>query len=176
MKEKINVAEYAQAMTEGLDRGALLCTNGDKFNAMAIGWGALGRCWSVPTYTVYVRRSRYTKGQLDKTGEFTVSFPLDGGDAEIMRVCGSLSGRDTDKAAEAGLKLEAPETNGVPGVAQYPLTLECRVLYSREIELSGLPEDIVQSKYPQDAGNDPLFSGRPHTEYIGQITAAYIIR
>lgn len=61
MKKKINLTDYAQQITEALPRGILLCTNGDKYNAMVIGWGALGTCWSVPTYTVYVRKSRYTK-------------------------------------------------------------------------------------------------------------------
>ena len=32
----------------------------------------------LPTFLVYVRQSRYTKGQLDKTGEFPMSVPLDG--------------------------------------------------------------------------------------------------
>ena len=177
MKEKINVAEYAQAIAEGLGRGALLCTNGDKFNAMVIGWGALGVCWSRPTYTVYVRESRYTKAQLDKTGEFTVCFPLEKADPVISRVCGSLSGRNVDKAAEAGLILEEPEVIGTPGVKQYALTLECKVLYSQPQELSRLPKDILERNYPQDVdGSFPMANRDAHTAYIGQIVSAYIIR
>ena len=83
MKEKINVTEYAGAITEVLPRGILLCTDGDKFNAMVIGWGALGVCWSVPTFTVYVRENRYTKGQLDRTGEFTICVPLEKPDPRL---------------------------------------------------------------------------------------------
>lgn len=56
MKEKINVKDYAQKITDALPHGGvLLNTNGDKFTAMVIGWGALGSCWGVPTFTVYVR-------------------------------------------------------------------------------------------------------------------------
>ena len=65
MKEKINITEYAQRITEALPKGILLNTNGDKFNSMVIGWGTLGTCWSVPTFTVYVREHRYTKAQLN---------------------------------------------------------------------------------------------------------------
>ena len=51
MKQKITVADYAQRITEALPQGVLLNTNGDKHNAMVIGWGGLGTCWSVPTFT-----------------------------------------------------------------------------------------------------------------------------
>ena len=78
MKEKISITEYANLITEALPKGILLNTNGDKFNSMVIGWGHIGTLWGLPTFVVYVRQSRYTKGQLDKTGEFTVSVPLDG--------------------------------------------------------------------------------------------------
>ncbi len=176
MKKKINLADYAQQITEALPRGILLCTGGDKFNAMVIGWGALGTCWSVPVFTVYVRESRYTKSQLDKTGEFTISIPLGGPDAEINRVCGSLSGRDTDKAKEAGLTLEPGETVAVSAVREYPLTLECKVLYVQTQDLARLPEDIRERMYPQHVdGSFPMANRDPHTMYIGQITGAYII-
>ena len=48
MKEKINVSAYAQKITVALPKGILLNTNGDKFNSMVIGWGALGTVWGVP--------------------------------------------------------------------------------------------------------------------------------
>ena len=69
MKEKINVTDYANLITKSLPKGILLNTNGDKFNTMVIGWGHLGTLWSRPTFHVYVRQGRYTKSQLDKTGD-----------------------------------------------------------------------------------------------------------
>ena len=42
MKEKIDIRQYAEKITEALPRGILLNTNGDKFNSMVIGWGAVG--------------------------------------------------------------------------------------------------------------------------------------
>ena len=72
MKRPIDIGAYAQRITEALPRGILLNTQGDKFNAMVIGWGALGTVWGVPAFTVYVRQGRYTRSQLDATGEFTV--------------------------------------------------------------------------------------------------------
>ena len=68
MKETINVNDYAARIISAIPKGVLLNTNGDKFNAMVIGWGHLGTLWSRPTFHVYVRQGRYTKGQLDRTG------------------------------------------------------------------------------------------------------------
>lgn len=177
MKEKINITEYAQRITEALPKGILLNTNGDKFNSMVIGWGALGTCWSVPTFTVYVREHRYTKAQLDKTKEFTISIPLDKPVPEIVKVCGSLSGNNVDKVKEAGLTLEDAEIITTPGVKECPITLECKVLYSQKQDLSAIPENIRKQMYPQDVdGSNPMANRDAHTAYIGQIVDAYIIR
>ena len=52
MKEPIKLSQYAQTIVEALPRGILVNTNGDKFNAMVIGWGALGTVWSRPAFTI----------------------------------------------------------------------------------------------------------------------------
>lgn len=177
MRERINVTDYANLITSALPRGILLNTNGDKFNSMVIGWGHLGTLWGRPTFHVYVRRGRYTKGQLDKTGEFTISVPLDGPSPAINRVCGTQSGFNVDKAEAAGLALEDAEAIHTPAVRQYPLTLECRVLYAQEQDLSRIPEDIRASAYPQDVpGTNPMANRDPHTMYVGEIVAAYILK
>lgn len=177
MKEIIRIEDYANLLTEKLGKGILLNTSGEKFNSMVIGWGHLGRLWSRPTYNVYVRRSRYTKGQLDKTGEFTISVPLNDPDPLISRICGNESGYRIDKTEAAGLLLENPLKNSTPGIYQYPLTLECRVLYSQEQDLERIPEDILHASYPQNVpGTFPMANRDPHTMYVGEILAAYIIR
>ncbi len=177
MKEEIRLAEYAQKITEALPQGVLLSTNGGKHNAMVIGWGGLGTCWSVPVFTVYVRENRYTKSQLDNTGVFTVSIPLDKADPKITKICGWQSGNNIDKVKEAGLTLEEPLKNGVSGIKEYPLTLECKVLYSQRQDPTRLPETIYKKSYPQDVdGSYPMANRDPHTAYIGEIVAAYIIR
>ena len=176
MKETINLTAYAQKITEALPRGILLNTNGEKFNSMVIGWGALGTIWGVPAFTVYVREHRYTKAQLDATGEFTISVPMDGPVPQIARVCGSRSGNDIDKIAEAGLTLEEPRVIRTPGIKEYPLTLECKILYAQRQELSLIPEEIRTASYPQDVdGSNPMANRDPHTMYIGQVVDAYII-
>ena len=177
MKEKINVTDYANLITKMLPKGILLNTNGDKFNSMVIGWGHLGTLWGKPTFHIYVRQGRYTKPQLDKTGEFTISVPLEKIDPAINRILGGQSGYNIDKVKKAGLELEEAEVIGTPGIRQYPLTIECRVLYAQDQDLAKIPADIRERTYPQDVpGTEPLANRDFHTMYVGEIVDAYIIR
>ena len=177
MKEKIDITDYANLITKALSKGILLNTNGEKFNSMVIGWGHIGTLWSRPTFHAYVRQGRYTKGQLDKTGEFTISVPLEKPDPVINKICGWQSGHNIDKVKEAGLVLEDAETISTPGVRQYPLTIECRVLYSQDQDLAKIPKDIRERMYPQNVdGTYPMANRDCHTMYVGEIVDAYIIR
>jgi flavin reductase (DIM6/NTAB) family NADH-FMN oxidoreductase RutF len=170
MKKKIDINEYAGKINEMLGKGILLNTNGDKFNSMVIGWGHLGRLWNQPTFLVYVRQSRYTKLQLDKTGEFSISVPLEGIDPKISRVCGSLSGYDVDKVKEAGLTLEDGEMVNVPGILEYPITLECKVIYAQDQNMDAIPAEEKARFYPEtENGFDH------HTMYVGRIVNAYMV-
>ena len=81
-----------------------------------------------------------------------------------------------DKVKEAGLKLEDAQTISTSGVKQYPLTIECRVLYAQDQNLS-IPEDIREKMYPRDVdGSYPMANRDFHTMYVGEIVDAYIIR
>ena len=172
MKEMIGAFDCAERIARQLPEGVLLNTMGDRFNSMVIGWGQAGFIWGRPAFTVYVRQSRHTGRISDSTLEFTVSAPTEGRlDREVFRICGSLSGRDTDKAKAAGLTLEQPAAIRTPAVREYPLTLECRVVSRRDQPLAELPEDIVRRYYSR--GSD---IGDFHTAYIGEIVSSYIIR
>ncbi|MDD3417617.1 MAG: flavin reductase [Lachnospiraceae bacterium] len=177
MKEKVKVTDYANKITEALPKGILLNSKHTKFNSMIIGWGSLGTVWGKSTFTVYVREHRYTKSQLDETGEFTISIPMDRPIAAIAKVCGTQSGRNVDKEVEAHLTLEVPEVIDVPGIKEYPLTLECKILYSQKQELEKIPADIREQMYPQDVDGTYFMANQDaHTAYIGEIVAAYIIK
>ena len=177
MKETIKVADYANIITEALPKGILLNSKHTKFDSMVIGWGGLGTVWGRPVFTVYVREHRYTKAQLDETGEFTISIPMGKISPVIAKVCGTQSGRDVDKEKAANLTLEAPEMINVPGIKEYPLTLECKILYAQRQELEKIPADIKAQMYPQDVdGTYFMANCDPHTAYIGEIVAAYIIK
>ena len=175
MKKKIDISEYGNQIIQAIPKGVLLNSKDQKFNAMIIGWGGIGTNWGLPVFTIYVREGRFTRQQLDQNPAFTISIPMEGVHPEIARVCGTMSGRQVDKVSEAGLTLEAPEMNGVPGVKEYPLTLECKVLYRQEQKLD-LYADKVMNYYPQDVDSENTGANKdPHVMYIGEIVDAYII-
>ena len=185
MREKIDVWEQAPAILGQLKSGVLLTTAADgKVNAMTIGWGTLGIEWGKPVFVAYVRTSRHTHELLEKNGEFTVNVPLATQDAEkdarvreILATCGSKSGRDLDKVAELGLTLVDGEQVGAPAIAELPLTLECRVIYQRDQDISLLPDALRERNYPAGKGPEaPLANCCPHTEYYGEIVSAYVLR
>lgn len=167
-KKQIDVFDYANEITKALRRGVLLTAkDGDKVNSMAIGWGHVGRIWERPVFVAYVRDCRYTREMLDRNPEFTVNVPLNGFDKKAFAACGTKSGRDTDKIAEAGLTPVGPEVVSVPGLKEFPLTLECRVIYREEQDASRLPDEIRRRFYSVET--------QDHISYFGEIVAAYII-
>ena len=168
MKKKIDALAYSAEIAQALKKAAFVTTKcGDKVNTMAIGWGHIGRIWERPVFVAYVRDCRYTREMLDANPEFTVNVPVKGYDKRALAVCGGKSGRDMDKIAEAGLTLVEPEVISVPAIKEFPLTLECHVLYREEQDASRLPEDIRRQFYSIETED--------HIAYYGEIVAAYMI-
>ena len=175
-KRKIDVTDYANQITKAVSKGILLTTKADKVNSMVIGWGTLGTNWSKPVFAVYVREGRFTREQLDKNPEFTVNIPVGEYDKKIIGICGGKSGRDIDKVQEAGLTLVEPEAVSVPGIKEFPLTLECRVMYRQKQDLSALSDEINRKLYPRDIDGTAVGANRDaHVTYFGEIVDAYII-
>ena len=167
-KHPIEVFDYASEIAKATPKGILLTTKaGDRLNTMTIGWGTLGTEWGIPVFVAYVRESRFTRQLLDENPEFTVNVPLGDFDKKILSVCGTKSGRDMDKFRELGLTAVEPEVISVPGIAQFPLTLECRVVY-RQLQNESLEGALRDRYYP---GDKPDL----HVAYYGQIVAAYRI-
>lgn len=173
MKETINPLEHATEILQGVQKGVLLTTKqGDRVNAMTISWGNLGIEWGKPLFTAFVRQHRFTKEFLDATHEFTVNISVGEFDKNIIAVCGSKSGRDMDKIADLGLTLEDSEVVAAPGIRELPLTLECRVRYIQDQDLSALNEEDVEKWYPADESGFRDY----HTVFCGEIVAAYVIK
>ncbi len=172
MKKHVNVWDYAGHIMEHIGGGILLTTKaGDKVNTMTIGWGTIGVQWGRPIFIAFVRESRYTKQLLEANGAFTVNVPLGEADKNMISVCGTVSGRDTDKLAQLGLTAEAGETVSVPAIRQLPLTLECKVIYKQAQEPAAIFPEYDAKFYAKGTRNE----GDYHIAYYGEITAAYIV-
>ena len=172
MKKEVNVWDYAGHIMQNMTAGALLTTCADgEVDTMTIGWGSIGVVWGRPVFQVLVRESRYTKQLLDKNGEFTINAVLDGADKNILAVCGTKSGRDTDKIKLLGLTLEPGSTVSVPAIREMPLTLECKVIYKQAQDPAAIDTACYDKYYAKGTKNE----GDHHTVYYGEITAAYIV-
>lgn len=176
MKKEINAFDYAGQICKALPKGILMTTKNDDFvNTMVIGWGHIGIEWGRPIFVAYVRESRYTKTMVENHGEFTINVPVGDVDSNIIKVCGTKSGRDMDKIKELGLHLVESDHVSVPGIKEMPLTLECKVIYKQKQDLSAIPEDILTRYYPEIPGAD--FDGQArdyHYAYYGEIVGAYL--
>lgn len=180
MSQNIDAFEYApHIMKELRGHGALITVTGvdGVANPMTIGWGMLGVEWSTPQFIAYVNKTRYTHELLGQTNEFTVNVPLPGADeasraraSRILAFCGSKSGRDVNKAEELGLTLVPGKEVAAPAIKELPLTLECRIIYRRDQDISLMPGDLRLRYYPTSAEGADIY----HTEYYGKIVAAYI--
>ena len=173
MKQQIDAFAYAGHICKAMKQGILLTTkSGDRVNTMTIGWGKIGIEWNRPVFIAYVRETRYTKQLLEEGGAFTVNIPYGDYDPKILSYCGTKSGRNTDKIRDLGLTMVESDVISVPGIRELPLTLECKVIYKQQQDLSCIPQSIIDRFYPVIDGSG--FRDY-HIAYYGEIVNAYLI-
>ncbi|MGN0541895.1 MAG: flavin reductase [Acutalibacteraceae bacterium] len=162
MKE-INVRDIKESPVELIADGWGLVTAGneEKFNTMTVSWGALGEIWGKDAAFIFVRPQRYTYEFLEKEDIFTLSF-YGAEYKEALRLCGSKSGRDIDKAAACGLT--PVFTDGGVTFEQAKYTVVCRKMASQFIDPAGFEDAAIESNY---AKKDY------HKIYIGEILKVY---
>ena len=180
MKKEINAFDYAAEIVKALPQGVLLTSEAeDCVYAMTIGWGTIGIEWGKPIFTVYVREGRFSRELIDRTGEFTVCIPYGkvnaANIARVVGICGSCTGRDTDKFSQAKLTLVEADEVRPPAVKEFPLTLECRVVF-RQVQPVANISPAFSGFYPEntDSANTGVNSD-PHIAYYGEIVKAYVI-
>ena len=115
----------------------------------------------------YIRVNRHTRELLDRNPAFTVNIPIHGFDKKAFMIYGTKSGRDMSKIREVGLTLADPEAVSVPAIRDFPLTLECKVIYRQEQDASQLPEAIRKQFYSVNSGD--------HISCYGEIMDACVI-
>ena len=173
MKREINPFDYASDIFKALPRGILLTSEAeDCVNAMTIGWGTIGIEWGVPIFTAYVRTTRFTYELMERTGEFTICAPygeLSKTAAKAIGICGSKSGRDVDKLAQAGVHLLEADIVRPPAIKELPLTFECRVIFSQLQPIKDIDSRFGKFYVPNTAHSEP------HVAYYGEILKSYII-
>lgn len=126
MLKEIKFSEIKENLTKTLCEDWALVTAGseESFNTMTVSWGSFGELWGEDTATVYIRPQRYTEEFLNQNDYFTICFFPNEMKQQIHSICGSKSGRDTDKPAQAGITPIFSEK--APYFEQARIILVCR--------------------------------------------------
>lgn len=138
----------------------MLITAGDKdkFNTMTASWGSLGELWGKDTVTVYIRQSRYTKEFVDANDTFTVSF-FGEEYRKALNICGTVSGRNTDKVKDAGLTPYFVDKT--TAFEEASMVFVCKKMYHAEMPVLCFDAMENDAKWYPDKDY--------HTMYIAQI-------
>lgn len=165
--KNIDPRELTDNFFEAVGKEWMLVTAGtkEKFNMMTASWGCLGWLWNKPVAVVFIRPERYTHQFIEENDTLTLQFL---GNSEKARqaynFCGSKSGRDFDKAHEAGLTPVTLE-GGEVTFEEARLTLVCRKLYKDTLK----EENMIDKQLTQWYGEK---HGGYHDVYVLEITEA----
>jgi flavin reductase (DIM6/NTAB) family NADH-FMN oxidoreductase RutF len=134
----------------------------EKWNTMTASWGTFGSLWGMDVAFIFVRPSRYTYAFIEKSDGFTLSF-FDDTMRRALDVCGSKSGRDTDKAAAAGITPRelAP---GRISFGEARLAIACGKAYAQDLNKDLFLDPAIAGNYPK---------GDLHRLYVGKIEGAW---
>lgn len=123
-----------------------------RWNTMTASWGGFGHLWNMDVAFVFVRPTRHSFGFMEREEGFTLSFLGEGG-RKALDICGSTSGRDTDKAKAAGIHPRAFATTGPAAASRVAfdeaqVVVSCRKVHSQDIDPKGFADDSIPRQYP----------------------------
>ncbi len=137
-------------------------TEGNTIGTMTASWGGLGVLWNRNVAFAFIRPQRHTIEMVDASDCFTLSF-FDEKYRSALGICGKLSGRNTDKIAEAGLTPHKLDDAAVT-FEQARMVLVCKKIYKSRIDPAGFIDPTVNGFYP-DKDYHYVFAGEI-TDYL----------
>jgi flavin reductase (DIM6/NTAB) family NADH-FMN oxidoreductase RutF len=136
----------------------------DKPNIATLAWTGVC-CSEPPSVQISIRKSRHTHAAILERKVFSVNIPSAKYAAETDYV-GIVSGKDVDKFKVAKLTPVRGEFLDVPLVAEFPVSMECRLthtlelgshdLFVGEIVSCWIAEEALQNGKPDSKKIDPL--------------------
>lgn len=161
--QETDIREIKQSAVKLINDDWALVTSGDidKWNTMTVSWGGLGELWGEDVVLVFIRPQRYTYEFMEKHELFTLSF-FGGKYKEELSLCGSKSGRDTDKAAATGLT--PLFLDGAVSFEQAQTILVCKKIAFQDLDPAGFLDKNIEANYP---------SKDYHRMYVGKILKTY---
>ncbi len=140
-----------------LTAGEFTQDHGD-YNMMTVAWGFIGAMWRMPVAIAPVRSTRHTLSFMERYDTWTLTA-LPGVYRKDLQLLGSTSGRDGDKLGRTGLTPIPSQVVAAPSYEESILTIECRTIYSDDID----PRHMV------DPSLDNLYNDDYHRMYYGEI-------
>ena len=131
------------------------CGTMEEHNVLTAAWTGIVNSEPPMTY-VSIRPQRHSHGIIKESGEFVINLPTEA-IVKATDLCGVKSGRDVDKFALAGLTAEPSNLVAAPGIAECPISLECKVreitsLGSHDMFLADIVAVDVDPKYVDEKG------------------------
>lgn len=158
---EITPEEFERSAFQLIGKEWMLITAPDEekesgLSAMTASWGGIGVLWNVPVATIYVRPQRHTYSLIEKCDRLSLCFTGDGY-RKSLALCGSKSGKDTDKLLECGLHSET--VDGVGIISESEAVMICKKLYA---------DDLKEDKFI-DRSHLSHYNGDFHRFYILEI-------
>ncbi len=150
--KEVNIKALKENFIKAIAEEWMLISAGNEkeFNMMTASWGFMGEMWGADTAVVMVRPQRYTMKFIEENDYFALTFF--GKDREIHKVCGSMSGRDVNKAELTGL-IPVFADNTVY-FEQARLVIICRKQYCAPLTAEGFTDKAPLEKwYDNDLHN-----------------------
>ena len=131
----------------------------DNYNTMTASWGSMGFLWNKPVVTIFIRPQRHTFGFIESNDSFTLSFFTEEY-RNALTLCGTKSGKDIDKAREAGITPFAPTENCV-AFKEARLVIKCKKLYKSLLKEDNFIDKSIIPAWYKD--------GDFHYAYVAEI-------
>jgi flavin reductase (DIM6/NTAB) family NADH-FMN oxidoreductase RutF len=96
-----------------------------KESIITLGWvGTI--CSNPPMVSISIRPSRFSHNLVKKSREFVINIPTTKM-LEQIEICGTQSGKNTDKWKKCSFTKQPSDTISVPVIAECPVNMECKV-------------------------------------------------
>lgn len=132
-----------------------------KVNTMTASWGLFGNIWNFPIVMILIRQNRYTKGFVDQSDKFTVSFCEN--HKKELAYLGKVSGRDENKIAHVNFHV-INDGDGYYYFDESSTVFKCEKVVNKKLEAEDfVDKSILKTNY----------SGKEidniHTIYFGKV-------
>lgn len=162
-----NINEFNTNIFEEFPKEALL-TAGDfeSRNTMTVSWGMMGTIWGKPMVIVFVRPTRFTFPQMEKSDYFSLSF-MPKKYQDKLTYMGTHSGRNENKYESTGLIPVYDNDSFVSYIKDADYVLKCKIVYKDYIKPECFKDLSLLKHYNKELNDYHMF-------YIAELTSLLV--